>query len=195
MTVKRPRLKQQIPSNARKVFTGKLFNVYQWQQELFNGKTATFEMLKRADSVNVIPVTPEGKIIIALEEQPGKEPFYGAFGGRIDAGETPEEAARRELREEAGLQAGELVLWDAKQITEKLDWVVYTFIARNCSVAGEQELEGGERIKRVELTFEEYIDLIAQENYRDDEIALALLKIKQREGNLDRVKQEWLGTK
>jgi hypothetical protein len=39
--------------------------------------------------VNVIPVTNEGKIILAKQTQPGEKPFIGALGGSIDEGETP----------------------------------------------------------------------------------------------------------
>lgn len=45
-----------IPSHAVKVFSGVIFDVYQWQQELFNGETATFEALRRPSTVVIIPV-------------------------------------------------------------------------------------------------------------------------------------------
>jgi ADP-ribose pyrophosphatase len=45
-----------IPPHASKVFSGIIFDVYQWDQQLFNGKIATFEALTRSSTVIVIPV-------------------------------------------------------------------------------------------------------------------------------------------
>lgn len=45
-----------IPSHATKVFSGVIFDVYQWEQELFNGNIATFEALRRPSTVIIIPV-------------------------------------------------------------------------------------------------------------------------------------------
>ena len=36
-----------IPKNATKVFSGKTFDVYQWEQEMFDGSKKIFEKLKR----------------------------------------------------------------------------------------------------------------------------------------------------
>ena len=36
-----------IPPEAKCVFRGKIFDVYQWPQRLYDGSTATFEMLRR----------------------------------------------------------------------------------------------------------------------------------------------------
>ncbi len=38
-----------IPPNAKRVFKGIIFDVYQWQQKMFDGSKETFEMLKRAN--------------------------------------------------------------------------------------------------------------------------------------------------
>lgn len=49
-----------IPSQAECKFKGEIFEVYQWPQELYDGSVATFEMLRRADTVKVVAVlTPE----------------------------------------------------------------------------------------------------------------------------------------
>ena len=43
-----------IPQQAKKVFKGTIFSVYQWQQKMFDGTFQTFEMLKRAYTIEVI---------------------------------------------------------------------------------------------------------------------------------------------
>lgn len=60
------------------MFKGVIFDVYQWEQEMFDGTTQTFEKLKRPDTIMVIPVTEDGKIILTEQEQPGKKPFISA---------------------------------------------------------------------------------------------------------------------
>src|SRR3989338_338565 len=116
MDIQRPQSKQPIPPHAKRVFQGVIFDVYQWEQEMFDGTRAIFEKLKRPDTVVVFPVLPDGKIILTEQEQPGKKPFIGATGGRIDEGEEVLAAARRDLLEESGYEASEFILWGAEHI-------------------------------------------------------------------------------
>ena len=60
-----------IPDNASCVFRGVLFDVYQWQQKMFDGSHGTFEMLRRPDTIAVVAIDDDGKIIACHEEQPG----------------------------------------------------------------------------------------------------------------------------
>jgi 8-oxo-dGTP pyrophosphatase MutT (NUDIX family) len=192
MTTPRPASKRPIPKDARKVYTGKIFDVYQWQQTLFDGSTESFEKIKRADTVNVIPVTREGRLILSEQEQPGAPPFIGVLGGRIERGEDPEDAAQRELREEAGIRSGKMVLWHSEQFIEKIDWAVYTFIAKECEIVVEPSLDPGEKIKLIYVTFHEFVDIVAQENYRDSEIALRLLRIARDPRSLEETRKLFL---
>ncbi|EDK72804.1 NUDIX hydrolase [candidate division TM7 genomosp. GTL1] len=191
MDLGRPLPKQLIPDGAKKVFTGKIFDTYQWPQQLYDGTEVTFEVIRRPDSINILPITNQSKIVLTKQEQPGMEPFIGALGGRVDKGETLIQAAERELLEEAGLRAGRLELWNATHIAEKLDWVSWTFIAKNCSKLSNQQVDGGEKIELIEVTFDEYMEIVAQDTYRDTEIALELLRLSAR-GVLDAVRKAWL---
>jgi ADP-ribose pyrophosphatase len=161
MPIPRPQPLQHIPADARVAFRGKLFDVIQWDQKLFDGSTAVFEILKRPDTTVVYPVLPDGRILLTHQEQPGKAPFIGACGGRIEAGEDAEVAAARELHEETGYCARALHLWDARQITSKLDWAVYTFIAHGAQSTGPQNLDAGEKIELMPVTFDGLLDLAA----------------------------------
>lgn len=146
---------------------------------MYDGTTETFEKIKRADSVGVIPITDEGKILLAKQEQPGSTPFVGIIGGRIDSGEDPLEACKRELMEEAGIEAGELEIWYAEQFLGKIDWAVYTYVAKRCKVVRDPQLDSGEKIELFEVSVEEFIDIVAQDNFRDWDVALKVLKAKE----------------
>ncbi|OGE87955.1 MAG: hypothetical protein A2760_02585 [Candidatus Doudnabacteria bacterium RIFCSPHIGHO2_01_FULL_50_67] len=167
-----------MPEDAQLVFKGAMFDVYQWQQQLYNGQTATFEKIRRPDTVLVIPVMDDGRIVLAEQEQPGVAPFVGALGGRIDPGETVEAAASRELAEEAGMQASGWQLLLASQPSSKIDWAIYTLIAKGCRQIGGQTLDGGEKINLKFLTFEEFVATVTAPTFDDHEIKMEFLQAR-----------------
>ncbi len=166
MKIERPKSKQPIPPHAKKVFKGVIFDVYQWQQEMFDGSVETFEKLKRPDTVCVFGVLPDGNILLTEQEQPGKNPFIGATGGRVDEGEDILAAAKRELLEESGYEAGEFILWDSQHPISKIDWAVYTFIAKGLKKVADLNLDAGEKIKLRPTSLDEVID-IATKSHQD----------------------------
>ncbi|MEK7175232.1 MAG: NUDIX hydrolase [Patescibacteria group bacterium] len=178
MEISRPKSEQPIPDNAKKVFGGVLFDVYQWEQELFDGTKTLFEKLKRSDSVVVFSVLDDGKIILTEQEQPGKEPFVGAAGGRVDDGEDILEAAKRELLEETGYEALEFILWDAQHPTSKIDWVIYTFIAKGLKKVADMNLDAGEKITLKPVSFDEFIEIGINKNFAEKEIIRILYEAK-----------------
>ncbi len=179
MEIERPKSKQPLPPHAEKVFKGKIFDVYQWEQEMYDGSFATFEKLKRPDTAVIFPVLEDGRIILTEQEQPGKPRFIGAAGGRIEEGESAIEGAKRELLEETGYEAGRFVVWSAKQPTSKIEWAVYIFIAKGLKKVSDLNLDPGEKIKLKIVTFEEFLKISVTEEYAEkdcvEEIYKALL--------------------
>lgn len=156
-----------IPPQAKLVFKGQIFDVYQWDQEMFDGSKAIFEKLKRPDTVQIIAVTEDKKIIVQEEEQPGSDHFFGLPGGRVDADEDLETAAKRELLEETGYEAKEIKLIREKRPHGKIDWVIYHFVATGCKKVAEPHLDSGEKIKTMLVTFEEFVRLADNHKNRD----------------------------
>lgn len=166
---------QSIPPEAQKVFTGVLFDVYQWEQELFDGSRATFEKICRPDTAGVLAVTPENKIIVSRQEQPSMKPFWSLLGGIVDNGEDPIEAAQRELLEEAGMK-GTLREWFHTKLSQKIDWTIYAYIAHDCVKVADQLLDAGEKIELHEYSFEEFVELTQESDFRDTEVSAQVLK-------------------
>ncbi len=177
-TVTRPLSKQPIPDHAKRVFQGILFEVYQWDQPLFDGTTQTFEKLKRPDTVLIIAVTEDHKIIIITEQQPGKSPFVGLPGGRVEEGEEVEAAVIRELREETGYQVKELQLLDNIQPISKIDWAVYTYVATGCTKFRGSQVDAGERITQQLVDFDQFVEIASQDTFADIELTLKILRAK-----------------
>lgn len=188
MNIESPKSRQKLPSNAELVFKGVIFSVYQWQQKMFDGSYQTFEAISRSDTVSVIPVIGD-KIMISYQEQPSIGNFIGSLGGRIDGGEAPLQAAKRELLEETGYQAKDWRLWYAIQPATKIDWANYCFIARDCQKIADQNLDSGEKIITKLVSFEEFIKITADEKYRDSSTSLKIFQASQQDGGLEKLKQ------
>ena len=74
------------------------------------GGSHSFYCIDSADWVNIVPVTPSGDIVLVKQYRHGTKDFtVETPGGMVDRGETPMEAAGRELIEETGYRAAEIV--------------------------------------------------------------------------------------
>ena len=151
-------------------------------------------MLKRPYTVQIISTIGD-KILISRQIQPQhKKYFYSLFGGRIDGNETPLHAAKRELLEEAGLTSGDWELFDTNQPLQKMDWAIYTFIARNCRQTKNKNPDAGEKIKTVALTFKQFTNLIFHNDFRGQDIMYQIIKAKL-QGKEKQIKQKIFKTK
>lgn len=152
-----------VPPHAKKVFSGLIFDVYHWEQEMFDGTSQTFEMLRRVPSTSAI-ATVGKKIIVLDQQQPGRSPYPSLPGGKIEAGESPEAAARRELAEETGYASSESTLFKLYNEHSKIDYDDYVFLAKNCKKFAEQNLDSGEKIKVKLVTFDQFLQLVKNPN-------------------------------
>ena len=82
----------------------------------------------------VLILSDDGKILaVSRRDDPSA---YGMPGGKVDPGETPEEAASRELEEETGLVAGDL-----NQVFKMKDADGYTTVTFTGQVSGKINTE------------------------------------------------------
>ena len=170
-----------IPKHARKVYDGTMFQVYEWEQELFDGTTKTFEGITRVPASFVIPVLGD-KILMIKEEQPGRTPFVFFPGGKFDdVHDDPLGVAVRELREETGYQSDDIKLW--KEFSSK-DFMIktdYVYVARQCHKIEQPSPEGGERIEPFLVSFDELFVWARNSLFRMQDIALHLIRIDEDE--------------
>lgn len=115
------------------------------------GQEHEFVLLHSPDWVNVVPLTAEGRVVLIRQWRQGSQQTTLEIpGGIIDPGETPAQAGARELREETGYLAGEMVFLGKVNPNPALfSNTCHTFLARGCRLDGGQRLDPTERIEVV----------------------------------------------
>ncbi|WP_133405272.1 ADP compounds hydrolase NudE [Parashewanella tropica] len=98
--------------DAKVVAQSRLFTIEQLDLVFSNGAERQYERMKgnNRGAVMVVPVH-QGQLLLAQEYAAGTHNYEIGFPkGLIDEGETPEQAANRELQEEIGFGTGKLTL-------------------------------------------------------------------------------------
>ncbi|HEX7963111.1 MAG TPA: NUDIX domain-containing protein [Candidatus Saccharimonadales bacterium] len=163
-----------IPESATRVFRGQIFDVYQWPQKLYDGSDATFEMLRRPDTIQVIAVK-DGKLVMVNDEQPNRNAELTFPGGRADEeDESWLAAAQREMREETGLTFKNWRLIWVHQSAQKIEHFVAWYVATDVIGEQPQQLDAGEKISVETADFAEIRRRVFADEYPSLNYAMPL---------------------
>jgi 8-oxo-dGTP pyrophosphatase MutT (NUDIX family) len=119
-----------------------------WSANPETGAQAQFFVIRCPDWVNVVAETVEGEIILVKQYRHGTNDFSLEIpGGVIDEGETPEQAALRELEEETGYVAESIMpLGVVSANAAIMNNHAHSFWARGCRLLKPQALDEHEQI-------------------------------------------------
>lgn len=132
-----------------------------------------FERVNCRGIVVIVPVTDDGEIILTRQFRPPVNNQVIEFpAGLNDKGDTLEEAAKRELREETGYSAGELTFLTEGPMSSGASGEILTaYLARSLTyqgIGGRDEAEDIEIIKvPMEKLEERLLELQAEGNFVD----------------------------
>jgi ADP-ribose diphosphatase len=94
---------------SRRIYGGKVLSLDLDEVEEPGGVHTTREVVRHSGSVAVVAVQEDGRIVLVRQYRyPVDDSLWELPAGRLDAGESPEQAAQRELQEEIGQRAGDL---------------------------------------------------------------------------------------
>ncbi len=92
--------------SSRTVYQGRLLHVLEDEVRLSDGRIARREYVRHPGAATVVPFLDTETVMLVRQFRYSlARHFYEIPAGKIDPGETPLQAARRELREESGYEA------------------------------------------------------------------------------------------
>lgn len=148
--------------NSKLIFKGKVLTMKYDTVLLPNGANATREIIEHPGAVAVVPVTNDGRIVLVRQYRyPVGKIMLEIPAGKLDKGESPDNCAMRELAEETGYMAGQLVKMTSIYTTPGFtDEIIHVYMARNLTVT-DQHPDEDEFINVEVYTKEQIKEMIA----------------------------------
>ena len=160
----------------RTVYDGKAIDLCVDEVRLPNGAIATREYLDHPGAVGVVPVLPDGCVVLVRQYRyPVGQVTLELPAGKLGEGEDPLACVARELAEETG--------YTATRFTPLLDYwptpafaneVLHLYVADGLQ-PGDVHPDEDEFIEKVELPLEEALDLARRGYIKDSKTLVGLL--------------------
>jgi ADP-ribose pyrophosphatase len=154
--------------SSKMIYQGPVFGVRRDEVLEPTGVRAIREVITHPGSVVVLPVLPDGRIILIRQYRHATRQFlWELVAGRIEPGENPRRGAARELIEETGYRAKRFrVFLDVFPTPGFLEERMYILLAEGLTL-GQAEPEEDERITLKAFTRRELESMIRRGKLRD----------------------------
>ena len=163
--------------SSQEIFNGVAIQLFKDEILLPNGHTGIREIIRHPGAVCVLPLTDDGDVIFvnqfryALNKVTLEVP-----AGKLEKGEDPKEAALRELSEETGLTAKNIVhIGDLYTTPALIDEVIHMYIATDLT-QGEQHLDYDEFVNTLKIPLSKAVDMVMAGEIKDSKTQTIILK-------------------
>ncbi len=162
---------------SQQVFDGRLLKVYRDEIALSGGGTSVREFVHHPGGAAVAALDGEGNVYL---ERQFRYPYHKVVteipAGKLEPGEDPFDAIRRELKEEIGAEAGR---WDPlgyiMPSVGYTDEMLYLYLARELTF-GARHLDQDEYLEPFKLPFAEALAQAADGRINDAKTVAALFR-------------------
>lgn len=168
------------------IFDGKILHLYRDDIALPNGAPAEREVIRHVGAVCVIPITDDGCAVMERQYRyPVDEVILEIPAGKLDSkAEDHEAAARRELEEETGYQARELIpLGKFYPACAYSDETIWMYLAKGLT-KGDRHPDSDEFLDVELIPLRELVQQVLTGQIPDAKTQIAVLKAAAHEGML-----------
>lgn len=163
--------------STREVYRNPWLRLREDVAEMPNGRTTIYGVCEFGQCVGVLPFVDDQHVVMVRQYRyPARENHRWEMPtGGLRAGETLEQAAQRELTEEAGYRASDLQ-WVSSYHTSKsvCEGTAHLYIGRNL-VRADSPPDDTEFFERAVLPFDQVLQLVIDSEIRDSMTVIAVL--------------------
>ncbi|MDQ0256658.1 ADP-ribose pyrophosphatase [Evansella vedderi] len=154
------------------------FNITKEQIELPNEEEITFSYINFHHGICVLALTPELEVVLLKEYRHAVKTWEWQLpSGMIEEGEDPGEAAKRELLEETGYEAGRWIsLGEFHPSPGSTSETIHLFTAMDAEKKSEKHLESSEEIDVHLMDWQQVLDLVSSGEFKHGGGLAAILK-------------------
>lgn len=162
--------------STRPVYENRWIKVREDVALLPDGRTTIYGVVDCAECVGVLPFVDTDTVLLVGQYRYVAQGFYWEIPtGGVHPGESPEQAAQRELAEEGGREAGSLVkLCDFHTSKSILHETAHLYLARDLRTASRQP-DATEFLERREFSFAEVVRMVERAEIKDSMSVIAVL--------------------
>lgn len=162
--------------DTRRAFDGKLLKVDEVDVEFPNGNTSMHEVIRHPGAVAIVALDKNGRVLLVRQYRTALERVVVEIpAGKIDEGETPEEAVHRELSEETGYTCGEIRrLASIAVAVGYSDEIIHIYMAADVE-PGEAHPDEDEFIISEWVDIESFIESVLDGRIEDSKTVIAAL--------------------
>ncbi len=166
--------------NSTPLFQGRVLNLRRDTVSLPNGETAVREVIEHNGGACVAALTPKGELLMVRQYRyAAGELMWEIPAGKLEKGEDPILCAARELEEEAGYTAKELIpLGYFFPTPAYCQEKIYMYYAKEL-IPTKQHLDDDEFLEVAAIPFDKAVEMVNNGEIIDGKTGLAILKVKE----------------
>lgn len=163
--------------SSKRIFKGNVITVRVDEVLLPNKKKSTREIVEHSGAVCIVPITDDGFVYMVKQYRYAFNSIVLEIpAGKLDNGEKPDQAARRELEEEVGVTCNELIyIGEYHPSVAILTEVIHMYIAKDIK-SSKQNLDDDEFLEVVKYPIEKIVNMIISGEIKDGKTIAAILK-------------------